>query len=110
FLRANTERGATLASTARPNFTAIRTASWLSTGNTPGYARSTRLACEFGFAPYAVALPEKILDWVASCAWISRPMTVSQPEVLLLTTAPPSGRLRECACASRFPSGRHAPR
>ena len=33
---------------ARPNFTAMRTASMLSTGNTPGYARSTRLACEFG--------------------------------------------------------------
>ena len=30
-----------------------------------------------GSAPKVVALPEKIFDWVLSCAWISSPITVS---------------------------------
>src|SRR5262245_23257654 len=66
-----------LAPMARPNFTAMRTASRFSTGNTPGYPRSTRLACVLGVAPNAVDEPEKIFARVASCAWISSPMTVS---------------------------------
>jgi hypothetical protein len=51
---------------ARPNITAMRTASWFSTGSTPGMPRSTRLAWVFGSEPNVVALPEKIFDWVAS--------------------------------------------
>ena len=55
----------------------MRTASALSTGRVPGIARSIRLAWVLGSAPKVVALPEKIFDWVASCAWISSPITVS---------------------------------
>ena len=41
----------TAASMARPNCTAMRTASAFSTGSTPGYPRSTRSACVLGSAP-----------------------------------------------------------
>ena len=77
---------------ASPSFTAMRTASAFSTGSTPGYPRSTRLAWALGGAPYAVAEPEKIFERVASWAWISSPMTVSQA---LMRS--PAAR----ACASR---------
>src|ERR1700733_5339114 len=73
---------------ARPNFTAIATAAWFSTGSTPGYPRSTRFACEFGGAPYAVAEPEKIFDCVDSWAWISSPMTVSQASLFIASRDP----------------------
>ncbi len=101
----------------------MRTASWFSTGRVPGMARSTRLAWVFGAAPKVVALPEKIFDWVASCAWISSPITVSHcmwcSSILLCLrspAAPPGGppprggggggggglRTRPgCGCASR---------
>src|SRR3989338_3644823 len=69
--------GAISASIARPNLQAIRTASAFSTGRVPGMPRSTRLAWVLGSAPKVVALPEKIFDWVLSCAWISSPITVS---------------------------------
>jgi hypothetical protein len=50
-LRAKTERRAIFAPIASPNRTAMRTAAPFSTGSTPGYPRSTRLACTFGIAP-----------------------------------------------------------
>src|SRR6218665_1328705 len=62
----------------RPNFTALRTAPLLSTGSTPGMPRSISEAWVLGSAPKVVAEPEKILDWVLSWTWISRPMTTSQ--------------------------------
>ncbi|MCY1466556.1 hypothetical protein D3C76_1721580 [compost metagenome] len=65
-MRANTLRLPISASMARPNMHAMRTASWFSTGRTPGMPRSTRLAWVFGSEPKVVALPEKIFDWVAS--------------------------------------------
>ena len=46
--------------------TAMRTAAPFRTGSTPGYPRSTRSACAFGGAPYAVGEPEKIFEAVAS--------------------------------------------
>jgi len=76
-LRANTERRATAASIAVPNRTAMRTASALSTGSTPGMPRSISQAWVLGPAPNAVAAPEKIFERVASWAWISSPITVS---------------------------------
>ncbi len=57
--------------------------------------RSTRLAWVLGSAPKVVALPEKIFDWVASCAWISSPITVSHCIFNFLRIRP--GR----ACANR---------
>src|SRR5665213_4564027 len=71
------------ASIARPNFTAIPTVAWFSTGRTPGYPSSTRFACEFGGAPYAVGDAEKIFDLVASWACTSSPMTVSQVSLFI---------------------------
>ena len=53
------------------------TAFLFSTGNTPGSAMSTAQACAFGAAPKAVEAPEKIFDCVASCAWVSSPITTS---------------------------------
>jgi hypothetical protein len=78
-LRANTERGAISAPTARPNLIAQTTASRLSTGSTPGRAMSMAQAWALGAAPKAVAAPENIFDCVRSWAWVSRPMTTSQP-------------------------------
>ena len=46
--------------------------------STPGMPRSISAAWVFGSAPKAVEAPEKIFDWVASCAWVSMPMTTSQ--------------------------------
>src|SRR2546425_49649 len=62
---------------ARPNWIARSTAPLFNTGSTPGSARSTGLAWVFGSAPKRVAAPLKILDWVESCACVSRPMTTS---------------------------------
>ncbi|MNG12523.1 hypothetical protein D3C84_961390 [compost metagenome] len=76
-MRAKTFFPAISASMARPNLQAMRTASAFSTGRVPGMPRSTRLAWVLGSAPKVVALPEKIFDWVLSCAWISSPITVS---------------------------------
>jgi hypothetical protein len=51
----------------------------LSTGSTPGSARSTTLAWVFGSAPNAVDAPEKILLTVDNWACVSSPMTTCQP-------------------------------
>ncbi|MNG30389.1 hypothetical protein D3C84_1159980 [compost metagenome] len=67
-MRANTLCWPISASIARPNITAMRTASWFSTGSTPGMPRSTRLAWVFGSEPKVVELPEKIFDRVVS--WV----------------------------------------
>jgi hypothetical protein len=37
----------------------------------------------FGSAPNAVLAPEKIFDFVVSCAWTSSPMTVSHSHVIM---------------------------
>src|SRR5690348_12622365 len=63
--------------TARPKRMARSTAPLLSTGSTPGSARSTAEACVLGGAPNAVDAPEKIFDAVDSCACVSSPMTTS---------------------------------
>ena len=60
-------------------------------------------------APYAVAEPEKILERVASCAWISRPMTVSHSMAcspMAMLKPRPTAR----AGASRSVVGSGAPR
>jgi len=59
------------------------TAPRFSTGSTPGRARSTALAWTLGSAPKAVEAPEKILERVASCVWVSMPMTTSQLRALM---------------------------
>src|SRR5574340_148855 len=64
--------------TARPKRMARSTAPRLSTGSTPGSARSTAQAWALGSAPKVVAAPEKIFDRVLSWAWVSSPMTISQ--------------------------------
>jgi len=76
-LRANTERGLTVAPIASPSLVAMRAASRFITGNTPGSARSTAHAWVFGSAPYCAAAPENSLLLVSSCTCTSRPMTVS---------------------------------
>src|SRR5262245_11131241 len=68
---------ASLPLTASPKRTAFSTASRLATGSTPGSAMSTALACVLGGAPNAVDAPENIFERVFSCAWVSRPMTIS---------------------------------
>ena len=60
---------------------ALFTASLFKTGNTPGKPKSTAQACELASAPYLVEAAEKILEFVLSCAWISKPMTVSHSMV-----------------------------
>src|SRR5579864_6198729 len=55
------------------NSTALR----LSTGSAPGRPRHTGQTWVLGAAPNAALHPQKILDAVRSCAWISRPITGS---------------------------------
>src|SRR5215468_3221137 len=64
--------------TARPKRIARSTAPRFATGSVPGSAMSTAEACVFGAAPKAVAAPENIFERVESCAWVSRPTTISQ--------------------------------
>src|SRR5690348_12803119 len=87
--------------TARPKRIARSTAPRFSTGSVPGSARSTALACVFGAAPNAVDAPEKIFDAVVSCAWVSRPMTISQVIVEVGSNA-----LVESRRDARMPVGR----
>ncbi|MNW03736.1 hypothetical protein D3C71_1997170 [compost metagenome] len=47
------------------------------TGRVPGRAMSTAQAWVLGSAPKAVEARLKILDCVASWAWVSKPMTTS---------------------------------
>src|SRR5437879_11804017 len=62
------------ASAARmPSSTARR----LTTGSTPGIPWQTGHVWLFGGAPKVVGQPQNIFDRVRSCAWTSRPMTVS---------------------------------
>src|SRR3989442_11299691 len=56
-----------------PNSTARR----LTTGSTPGIPWQTGHVWLFGGAPKVVGQPQSIFDRVRSCAWTSRPMTVS---------------------------------
>src|SRR5690554_859295 len=74
---------------ASPNFTAMRAASLLKTGSTPGSAMSTAHACVFGSAPYLVDAPENALLLVKSCVWISSPMTGSHFILRILTAKAP---------------------
>ena len=53
------------------------TARLFTTGKTPGMPRQMGHTCVFGAAPNDAAHPQNILDPVKSCAWTSRPMTVS---------------------------------
>ena len=63
------------------------TAPRFSTGSTPGSAMSTAQAWVLGAAPKAVAAPEKIFDAVDSCAWVSRPMTISHWSMRLASSS-----------------------
>jgi hypothetical protein len=76
-LRAKTDLPATSAPIASPKRMAHSTACLLSTGRTPGRARSTAQAWVLGAAPKAVDAPEKIFEAVASCACVSMPITTS---------------------------------
>ena len=73
------DSGATVASMARPKRMARSTAARFITGSTPGRARSTAQAWVLGAAPKAVEAPLKILLRVLSWAWVSSPITTSQP-------------------------------
>ena len=70
-------RGAMCEPTARPNSMARSTAPLFITGRVPGRARSTAQAWVLGSAPKAVGARLKILDWVESWAWVSKPITTS---------------------------------
>src|SRR4051812_29627753 len=71
---------------ARPARIARSTAARFNTGSAPGRPRHTGQTCEFGGAPNAVLQPQKILDAVSSCAWISRPTTGSKSTSSCLRT------------------------
>src|SRR5271157_718705 len=58
-------------------FIAIVTASWFNTGRAPGRPRHTGQTLEFGGSPKCVEQEQKILDFVRSCRWTSRPITAS---------------------------------
>ena len=47
------------------------------TGSVPGRARSTAQAWVLGSAPKVVGARLKILLWVESCEWVSKPITTS---------------------------------
>jgi hypothetical protein len=49
----------------------------LGEGSEPGSAKHTGQVCAFGSAPKAVGQRQNSLLAVSSCAWTSRPMTVS---------------------------------
>src|ERR1044072_7901544 len=68
------------------------------TGSAPGNPRQVGQVFEFGSSPKRVAQPQKIFDSVLNCAWISRPITVSQVILSLLRSQP----ARICAGASCF--------
>jgi hypothetical protein len=65
----------------RPERTACSTQTRLITGSMPGMAASMKLTCSFGPAPKPTAAPEKSLDFEATWAWTSRPITSSQAPV-----------------------------
>ncbi len=62
---------------AKPRRMAQATASRFITGKVPGKAMSTAQAWVLGSAPKAVAARLKILLFVASWAWVSKPITTS---------------------------------
>lgn len=70
-------RGAMCEPSASPSLMAHSTAFLFITGSVPGSAMSTAQAWVLGSAPKAVLARLKILDWVASWAWVSKPMTTS---------------------------------
>src|SRR5262245_27574419 len=78
--------------TASPKRIARSTAPRFATGSVPGSAMSTAEACVFGAAPKAVGAPENIFERVESCAWVSRPMTISQSTGLPLSASERGGR------------------
>ncbi len=51
------------------------------TGSMPGMAASTSETFVLGSAPKAVGAPENSLEFEATCAWTSSPMTTSQSPV-----------------------------
>ena len=63
---------------AKPNFTAILSASSFKTGSVPGIARSKTFACVLGSAPKFDAVPENNFDAVDKDTCTSRPITDSQ--------------------------------
>src|SRR5215216_1223321 len=85
----------------RPSASAARapssTTRRFNTGRAPGKPRQVGQVFELGSSPKRVAHPQKIFDSVLSCAWISRPITVSQLMFALWTQ--PAGI---CAGASRL--------
>ena len=63
---------------AKPALTANSSTWALSTGRLPGSPKTTGSTWVLGASPKAVELGEKILLRVASCTWVSRPMTATQ--------------------------------
>ncbi len=60
---------------ASPAFTAIATATRLSTGRVPGMPRHKGRVDELGASPKLFFAEEKIFERVSSCACTSRPIT-----------------------------------
>ena len=63
--------------TARPARMAKRTTSRLRTGSVPGKPMQTGQQCVFGSPPNCVVQPQKILVFVCSSMWVSKPETNS---------------------------------
>jgi hypothetical protein len=62
---------------AKPNWMARSTAPLFITGRVPGRAKSTAHAWVLASAPKAVEARLKILLWVESWEWVSKPITTS---------------------------------
>ena len=75
----------------------------LMTGRMPGIPWQTGHVWWFGGAPKAVAQPQNIFERVRSCAWTSRPITVSQTGLMTWCapgTGASSGRRRGAPAAA----------
>src|SRR6202030_2648962 len=70
------------------------TARSLATGRLPGRPRQTGHVCVFGGSPNDSSQPQNIFVTVASCTWISRPITGSSGPPPLRFASPPSDTRR----------------
>ena len=80
-MRWKIERGATSHSSAAAICSANSIARRLGTGSTPGWARQTGQVWTLGSSPKESSQPQNIFVRVASCTWISRPITASSSGV-----------------------------
>ena len=74
-------------------------------GEHAGNPMQTGQVLWFGATPKVVEQPQKILDWVNSCAWTSKPITASYT----ISLHPLGSTERVFAHATPLPVRRHTP-